>query len=73
MKKIVIKYFSENKIVICEKIAGLQSWNFSDLKSACLKVLVHVKYYRSKTCLMKVNDIGTQKWPNNDLAPFWSQ
>ena len=35
---------SEDKTAISEKTAGLRSGNFSDLDSACLKVLiVHVK------------------------------
>ena len=44
---------SEDKIAVCEKTAGLRSGNSSDLYSACLKVLVPVKYFRSKICLMK--------------------
>ena len=50
---------SEDKIAVCEKTAGLRSGNSSDLNSACSKVLVPEKYFRSKTCLMKLNDIGT--------------
>ena len=45
---------SEDKIAFCEKTAGLRSGNFSDLNSACSKVLVPVKYFRSNTCLMKI-------------------
>ena len=30
----------EDKIAVCEKTAGLRSGNFSDLNSACSKVLV---------------------------------
>ena len=33
---------SEDKIAVCEKTAGLRSGNFSDLNSACQKVVVHV-------------------------------
>ena len=33
----------EDKIAVCEKIAGLRSGNSSDLDSACLNVLVPVK------------------------------
>ena len=50
-----------DKIAFCEKTAGLRRGKFSDSNSACLKVLVPVKYFSSKTCLMKVNDIGTQQ------------
>jgi hypothetical protein len=52
---------SEDKIAFCEKTAGLRRGKFSDSNSACLKVLVPVKYLSSKTCLMKVNDIRTQQ------------
>jgi hypothetical protein len=37
---------SEDKIAVCEKTAGLRSGNFSDLNSACLKVLVTVKIFQ---------------------------
>jgi hypothetical protein len=36
----------EDKISFCEKTAGLRSGNFSDLNSACLKVLVPVKIFQ---------------------------
>ena len=38
--------FSEHKIAVCEKIAGLRSGNSSDLNSACLKVLVPVEIFQ---------------------------
>ena len=37
---------SEDKIAFCEKTAGLRSGNFSDLNSACSKVLVPVKVFQ---------------------------
>jgi hypothetical protein len=37
---------SEDKIAVCEKPAGLRSGNFSDLNSACSKVLVPVKIFQ---------------------------
>ena len=37
---------SENKIAVCEKTQGLRSGNFSDLNSACSKVLVPVKIFQ---------------------------
>ena len=37
---------SEDKIAICEKTAGLGSGNFSDLNSACRRVLVPVKIFQ---------------------------
>jgi hypothetical protein len=36
---------SEDKIALCQKTAGLRSGNFSDLNSACSKVLVPVKIF----------------------------
>ena len=36
----------EDKIAVCEKTAGLCCGNFSDLNSACLKVLVPVKIFQ---------------------------
>ena len=52
---------SEHEIAVCEKTAGLLSGSSSDLNSACLKVLVPVKYFTSRTCTMKLNDIGTRQ------------
>ena len=37
---------SEDKIAVCEKTAGLGDGNFSDLNSACWKVLVPVKIFQ---------------------------
>jgi hypothetical protein len=37
---------SEDKIAVCENTAGLRSGNFSDLNSACSKVLVPVKIFQ---------------------------
>jgi hypothetical protein len=36
----------EDKIALCEKTPGLRSGNFSDLNSACLKVLVPLKIFQ---------------------------
>ena len=55
---------SGDKIAVCEKTAGLRIGNFSDLNSACSKVLVPVKNVQFQdiyTWEMKVNDIGTQQ------------
>ena len=38
--------FSEDKIAVCKKMQGLRSGNFSDLNSACSKVLVPVKIFQ---------------------------
>ena len=37
---------SKDKIAVCEKTAGLQSGNSSDLNSACLKALVPVEIFQ---------------------------
>ena len=37
---------SKDKIVVCEKTAGLRSGNSSDLDSACLKALVPVEIFQ---------------------------
>jgi hypothetical protein len=37
---------NEDKIAVCEKTASLRSGNFSDLKSACSKVLVPVRIFQ---------------------------
>ena len=42
---------SEDKIATCEKTAGLGSGNFSDLNSACRKVLVPVKIFQFQDML----------------------
>jgi hypothetical protein len=39
-KEKVSREIRENKIAVCEKTQGLRSGNFSDLNSACSKVLV---------------------------------
>ena len=42
----ICREFSEHKIAVCEKTAGLRSRNSSDLNSACLKVLVPVEIFQ---------------------------
>ena len=42
----ICREFSERKIAVCEKTAGLRSGNSSDLNSACLKVLVPVEIFQ---------------------------
>ena len=37
---------TEDKIAVCKKTQGLRSGNFSDLNSACSKVLVPVKIFQ---------------------------
>ena len=45
-KEKICREISENKIAVCEKTQGLRSGNFSDLNSACSKVLVPVKIFQ---------------------------
>jgi hypothetical protein len=52
---------SEDKIAVCEKTAGLRSGNFSDLKSACSKVLVPVK-------ILQFQDMGNESERYRDAA-----
>ena len=42
----ICREFSEHKIAVCEKTAGIRSGNSSDLNSACLKVLVPVEIFQ---------------------------
>ena len=42
----ICREFSEHKIAVCEKTAGLRSGNSSDLNSVCLKVLVPVEIFQ---------------------------
>ena len=42
----ICREFSEHKIAVCEKTAGLRSGNSSDLNSAYLKVLVPVEIFQ---------------------------
>ena len=47
----ICREISEDKIAVCENTAGLHSENFSDLNSACLKVLVPIKIIRLQDML----------------------
>ena len=42
----ICREFSQDKIAVCEKTAGLRSGNSSDLNSDCLKVLVPVEIFQ---------------------------
>jgi hypothetical protein len=44
----------EDKIAFCEKTAGLRRGKFSDLNSACLKVLVPVKIFQFQDMLNEI-------------------
>ena len=45
-KEKICHEISEDKITVCKKTQGLRSGNFSDLNSACSKVLVPVKIFQ---------------------------
>ena len=69
-KEKICHEISEDKIAICKKTQGLRSGIFSDLNSACSKVLFPVKYFSSTTCTTKVNDIGTRQTAYKDFFIF---
>ena len=50
---------SEDKIPVCEKTAGLRCGKFSDLNSACSKVLVPVKIFQFQDMLNENRFLGT--------------
>jgi hypothetical protein len=50
---------SEDKIPVCEKTAGLRCGKFSDLNSACSKVLVPVKIFQFQDTLNENRFLGT--------------
>jgi hypothetical protein len=52
---------SKEKIAVCEKTEGLRSGNFSDLNSACSKVLVPVKIFQFQ-------DMGNESERYRDAA-----
>ena len=56
----ICREFSEDKIAVCEKTAGLRSGNISDSNSACSKVLVPVQNFHFQ-------DMGNQ---NRFLCTF---
>ena len=45
-KETICHEISEDKIAVCKKTQGLRSGNFSDLNSACSKVLVPVNIFQ---------------------------
>jgi hypothetical protein len=45
-KEKICHEITEDKIAVCKKTQGLRSGNFSDLNSACSKVLVPVKIFQ---------------------------
>ena len=68
---------SEDKIAVCEKAAGLRCGKFSDLNSACSKVLVPIIIFQFQDMLHEIRFLGTfrghSKRPNfckNIPIPF---
>jgi hypothetical protein len=55
----ICREISEDKIAVCEKTAGVRSGNFSDLNSACSKVLVPVKIYQFQDMGNENHFLGT--------------
>jgi hypothetical protein len=56
---IFVRRRTENTNAICEKTAGLRSGNFSDLNSACSKMLVTVKIFQFHDILNENRFLGT--------------
>jgi hypothetical protein len=52
----ICREISEDKIAVCEKTAGLRCGKFSDLNSACSKVLVSVKIFQFQDMLNLMNE-----------------
>jgi hypothetical protein len=51
----ICREISEDKIAVCEKTAVLRCGKFSNVNSACSKVLDHKNFsVPIKTCLMKI-------------------
>jgi hypothetical protein len=50
---------SEDKIAVCEKTAGLRCGKFSDLNSACSKVLVPITIFQFQDMLNENRFLGT--------------
>jgi hypothetical protein len=58
-KEKVCREISEDKIAVCEETQGLRSGNFSDLNSACSKVLVPVKIFQFQDMHYENRFLGT--------------
>ena len=67
---------SEDKIAVCEKTAGLRCGKFSDLNSACSKVLVPIKNFQFQDILNENRFLGTfrghSKRPTSEMRKFRS-
>jgi hypothetical protein len=54
----ICREISEDKIAVCEKTAGLRCGTFSDLNSACSKVLVPIKIFQFQDLLNENRFLG---------------
>jgi hypothetical protein len=64
-KEKICHEISKDKIAVCKKTQGLRSGNFSDLNSACSKVLVPVKIFQFHDMEYESDTIsGRGKRPN---------
>ena len=61
---------TENTNAICEKTAGLRSGNFSDLNSACSKMLVTVKIFQFHDMLSENRFLGI--FLGHGKRPIWT-
>jgi hypothetical protein len=57
------------RIAVCEKTAGLRCGKFSDLNSACLKVLVPIKIFQFQDMLNENRFLGTFR--GHSKRPTW--
>ena len=63
---------SEDKIAVCEKTAGLRCGKFSDLNSACSKVLVPIKMFQFQDMLNENRFLGTFRGHSKrPICMFW--
>ena len=62
---------SEDKIAVCEKTAGLRCRKFSDLNSACSKVLVPVKIFQFQDMLNENRFLGTFRGHSKRPIPIF--
>jgi hypothetical protein len=72
-KEKVCREISEDKMAVCEKTQGLRSGNFSDLNSACSKVLVPVKIFQFQDMHYENRFLGTfQGHSKRPIFIIWS-
>ena len=62
---------SEDKIAVCEKTAALRCGKFSDLNSACSKVLLPIKIFQFQDMLNENRFLGTFEVTANGLVSVY--